>query len=291
MLAGDGVPMIQGTVVDNRIGIQELAGLLWRRRWHVILPSMLLAAAGVTYALLAPVLYRADTTLMLASNRTMLSSSSELGSLASLAGISLAPPESGDAPVAVLRSRAFVRAFVESRNLLPELYSKAWDAERKQWRAPDKAPDIRDAVDRFDREIRAVSEDRRTGLVTVSITWKDPEKAALWANGLVTDVNAFLRARAIANSESNVSFLREQLRTTPVAPLQQAASRVLETELQKLMLARSDEEFAFKVIDPAVAPLKKIKPARTRIVILSTLSGALVGVLIVLMRSRLRSNW
>lgn len=49
---------------------------------------------------------------------------------------------------------------------------------------------------------------------------------------------------------------RSCLNTNLVA-LQQAIGRLLENELQKLVLARGNEEFAFRVIDTAVAPRKK----------------------------------
>ena len=50
------------------------------------------------------------------------------------------------------------------------------------------------------------------------------------------------------------------------------------------MLAKGNEEFAFKTVDPAVAPKDRIRPQRALIAIAGTLLGGLLGVLMVLVR-------
>jgi len=49
--------------------------------------------------------------------------------------------------------------------------------------------------------------DPKTGLVTLSITWNDPNIAAKWANGLVRMANDYLRDQAIEESERNIAYL------------------------------------------------------------------------------------
>ena len=43
----------------------------------------------------------------------------------------------------------------------------------------------------------SVDEDKKSGLITLSITWKDPQVAANWANDLVKQLNEQLREQAI----------------------------------------------------------------------------------------------
>src|SRR5690606_2767647 len=106
----------------------------------------------------------------------------------------------------------------------------------------------------FDDNVRSISEDDETGLVTLTVEWIDPEIAAEWANILVERLNERMRRRALLEAESNVGYLQEELAKTGVVTLQQSISRLLESELQKLMLARGNEEFAFRVIDRAQVP-------------------------------------
>lgn len=50
------------------------------------------------------------------------------------------------------------------------------------------------------------------------------------------------------------------------------------------MLAEVQEEFIFKIVDPAIAPETKESPRRALICVLGTLLGGMFGVVIVLIR-------
>ncbi|MEI2420246.1 hypothetical protein V6O07_08225, partial [Arthrospira platensis SPKY2] len=86
------------------------------------------------------------------------------------------------------------------------------------------------------------------------VEWTDADTAAAWATALVRRLNASLRNQAIQESETNIEFLRSELSQTNLVTLQQSIGRLLDSELQKLMLARGNEEFAVKVLDPAHVP-------------------------------------
>ena len=61
-------------------------------------------------------------------------------------------------------------------------------------------------------------------------------------------------------------------------------------ELQKAMLARVNQEFAFRVIDKADRPKWRSRPARVQLGALATVVGLLLGSLFVLARHALREN-
>jgi uncharacterized protein involved in exopolysaccharide biosynthesis len=77
---------------------------------------------------------------------------------------------------------------------------------------------------------------------------------------------------------------------TSVVSLQQSMGRVLEGEMQKLMLARGNEEFAFKVIDPATPPKQRDAPKRALVAIVATLAGGFLGLLAVFLRKAIRER-
>jgi uncharacterized protein involved in exopolysaccharide biosynthesis len=86
-----------------------------------------------------------------------------------------------------------------------------------------------------------------------------------------------LREQALQDAEANVEYLRQELAETNVVALQQAMSGLLESELQKLMLARGNEEFAFRIIDDAEPPKESVRPRKALVVILVTMLGGLSG--------------
>jgi len=164
---------------------------------------------------------------------------------------------------------------------MPILFEKEWDIERMAWRSPDPKdwPDIRDGIRRFDRGIRTVQENVATGLVRVSINWRDGEIAAIWANSMIDRLNEHLRQRALTEATKNIEYLQAELVKTNVVTLQQSIGSLLERELQKLMLARGSDEFVFRVIDRARVPKDRSHPRRTLITILGFSIGFIFAVI------------
>lgn len=261
------------------IHLKDLWSMLRHRKWWVVAVTSVFAFASVAYALFATEWYRAETLLAPAEESSTPSFGGQLGGLAALAGVSVGGSDSTEA-VATLKSREFAREFIQDLNLMPQFFADDWNAEAGEWVVDDleDVPDIRDAVKKFHDTVLKVNEDLKTGLVTLAIDWTDAETAAEWANLLVRRLNSRLRERSLKEAEANVTYLQAELAKTNVVTLQQSIGRLLESELQKLMLARGNEEFAFRVIDTASAPKIRTRPKRTLIVVLGTMLGILLAV-------------
>jgi uncharacterized protein involved in exopolysaccharide biosynthesis len=273
---------------DDEIDLFKLWNTLWRSRWLIASITAAFALGSVAYALLLPPWYSANVLLAPVKDKAPGGLAGQLGGLAGLAGIGSGGTGNVEA-VAVLKSRDFARAFIEDQTLLPVLFAEDWDATAGRWKlaAP---PDLPQAAKFFVGNVRKVEEDQRTGLVTLSIEWKDPELAAAWADLLAVRLNDHMRQRAMAEAEANVNYLRHELESTTVVVLQQSISRLLENEMQKLMLARGNAEFAFRIIDHAEVPRLKSKPRRTLIVVLAVLLGGMLSVFVVFIRDAVRNR-
>jgi uncharacterized protein involved in exopolysaccharide biosynthesis len=266
---------------DDEIDLWELWDTVWSGRWLIIAITALFAIGGVTYAMLAKPMFQADVVMVAAEKKSLPSSLGQLGSLASLAGVSISG--GGDRePMAVLQSKGFARDFITEQNLMPDLLKGLESAD-------GGSLDVRDALRVFDH-LYAVNDDKKTGLVTLSIRWRDPARAASLANAMVKMLNDRLRAQALADSQRNVDFLQKEMAATSVVSLQQSMGRVLEGEMQKLMLARGNEQFAFKIIDPATPPKHRFSPKRTFIVLVATLLGGILSLLVVFLRKAIRDR-
>lgn len=274
-----------GAAADDEIDLFELWNILWQGKWLVIASTVMFAVGSVVYALAQTQWYRAEVLLAPAEGRSSPAVGGQLGGLAALAGVSVGGGESAEA-IATLRSRDFIRAFIEDFDLMPVLFAEQWDTSRGNWLDPDPDnwPDIRDGVRFFRENVLAVSESRDTGLVTVSVEWVEPTMAASWAMALIERLNERVRDRALQEAETNVSYLQNELAQTSVVTLQQTIGRLLESELQKVMLARGSDEFAFRVIDAAEVPKQPSRPRRSLIAIIGTMLGGMLGVFAVFVR-------
>jgi uncharacterized protein involved in exopolysaccharide biosynthesis len=249
---------------EGSIGLIEIIRVLSRGRWWLIGITTISVALGAAYCLAVKPWYRADVLLKLADTKStqgLSSSLGALGGLASLAGITVGNTTSSE-PIAVLTSREFVGDFIKDQDLLPLFFPGKWDASAHRWKtsAVEDQPDVRDGVRYFEKKIVHVVEDRKTSLITLSIDWKDPVKAAEWANVLVARVNENMRLRAAGEAQSNVNYLKHEMATSNLVPLQESIGRLLETELQRLMLASLSKEYAFRIIDHAQVPKWRYRP-------------------------------
>lgn len=268
----------------ERLSLRDLWDILWRRKWLIVAITALFAICTVVYALSAQQWFKAEVVLVAAKKNAGLPGQlGGLAGLASLAGVNIGDKDESVEALAVLRSNDFAREFIVERNLLPILFADEWDSTRKTWKSSNKDdwPDERDAVRFFQKSICQVTDDKRTGLVTVSIEWKDRAVAAAWANELVTRLNDRMRQRMLTESDRNIKFLRQELSAADIPSLQQSLSRLLESELQNMMVARGSHEFAFRVVDRASPPKWRSRPKRTLLVCVATLGGGILAVALV----------
>ena len=113
--------------------------------------------------------------------------------------------------------------------------------------------------------------------MTLSIEWKDPEQAAHWASELVSRTNERMRNRAISSAEKNLAYLKRQLEQNSIAEIRTAIYKLIESELKSSMLAQGDEEYAFRVLDPAVVPQEPVRPQKKVIVLLGLVLGFMLS--------------
>lgn len=277
---------------DDAIDIAHLWNIVWQSKWLITAVTAVFAAASIAYALTLTHWYRSEVLLAPADEQTMNTGIvGQLGSLAGIAGISMGGGGNVEA-LAILRSRDFTRAFLEEQKLLPVLFSDKWDPEEQRWLEPDseKWPDSGDGVRYFNNDLRRISEDRETGMVTVAVEWTDPELAARWVELLIRRLNDYMRSRALKEAQANVEYLQGELGATSGVAMQQAVGRLLEREHQKLMLARGNEEFAFRVIDSAEVSEIPVRPNRRLMVIVATIFGGIIAVFFVLARNFVRGR-
>jgi uncharacterized protein involved in exopolysaccharide biosynthesis len=247
----------------DAINLRGLLLELWRVRIAAGCAIVICALGGVAAGLLMDKQYEASIILSPAADEMssgrlggLASLASQYGGLASLAGLSMPGKTKKEEVLAVLESELLTEAYIRENNLLPVLYAKQWDAASGKWTTddPKKVPTLWKANRYFGKSVRQVKEDRKSGLVVMTIRWKEPRTAAKWANDLVKMTNDYLRAKAIRESERHIDYLNDQLKNLTIVDAQKAIYALLQDEINTQMVAKGREEYALKVIDPAVAP-------------------------------------
>lgn len=267
-------------------------------RWKRLILSVTVASTvlAVAYVLFATPVYRVTVQMSVASEnvfrKELAGGGSQLNSLAALAGIRLGNSGSfKETALAILVSHEFTSRFLRDEKLLPVLFSKKWDADKGRWLTADSSeiPTLWEGVKFFNR-IRKVSENPKTGLVVLSIEWKNRVEAVRWANLLLKRANEQMRQRDIAEAEKSIKFLSDALAKTAVFSIQKLITQLMGNQMQRIVLANVREQYMFEVIDPAVVPPADefVKPRRILVVILGFFGGMFFGFATALVANALR---
>ena len=291
---------------DDEIDLRELFAVLWAGKIKIIVITAVFAVASVIYALSVPNQYKATALLAPAqSDGGGLSGAlGQLGGLASLAGVSLGGGESGEAQIAqeVMKSWSYIEGFIADNNIAVEVYAaEGWskgsnelqidddlyDTETKTWSVENDTtgevgpPSSWKLFESFSERL-TVSEDKKSGLVSVSIEYYSPQIAKQWVDLYVQSVNRFMQQRQVDKVTRNINYLQEQIEKTSIAQMQEVFYTIIEEQTKNKMLAEASPEYAFVAVGPSMVPELKSQPKRALICILGTLLGGMLSVLTVL---------
>ena len=298
---------------DDEIDLRELFTVLWAGKIKIIVVTAVFAMASVIYALSVPNQYKATALLAPAqsSGSGLSGALGQLGGLASLAGVSIGGGESSEAQIAqeIMKSWNFIEGFIADNDLAVELFAaEGWskgsnelqisndiyDTQNKQWLIEDEAgvagpPSSWDLFKAFSERL-AVSEDKKSGLVSVSIEYYSPQIAKQWLDMYVSAVNAHMQKRKVAEVTNNINYLQAQIEKTSIAEMREVFYTIIEEQTKNKMVAEASPEYAFVAVSPSMVPEEKSQPKRALICILGTLLGGMLSVLLVLIMHYTRKS-
>lgn len=271
-------------------------------RYKLALIASAIVAGGIAYAasyLMTPA-YRAEIVVSPLSDSggsdLMVALGGQLGGLGALAGLGLGGDSGRNERLAMLSSRELAVRFIDAEQLVPEFCgarvikcAPGTGAEAGAIRSGDR--EANDARKLFQRRVLSVSEDKRTGLVRVTMTWGDREQAARWAGRYVDLANRELLARSIGESDRRIEFLRSAAAAAETIELRQAVYKLMESEIKSRMVASSRVDYAFKVIDSALVPDERdrVRPKRALMAVLGAGLGILSLLITLMVRARRRN--
>ena len=266
-------------------------------REKIVLIGSVSLVCGIVSGLVAyfsPKWYEATVVLSPVSSSVSGSLGSSLGGsglgglsgLAALAGINIGNDSKKSESVATLTSEAVTERYIQDNNLLPILFSTKWDATRQAWKKIDKnTPTLWKGYQYFKKTLRSVDIDIKTGIVALKVEWKDPVLAANWANGIADLTNKVLRDKAIRESERNIEYLSNEAAKTSIVEARQAIYSIMQGEINRAMVARGAEEYAFRIIDPARPPEIKTHPITRLWAAVGLLAGFFISAFAVIARA------
>ena len=293
---------------DDEIDLRELFYVLLEGKWIIVSLTAFASIVGVIYSLSLPNIYESKAMLVPVNSSSGIAGA--LGSysgLAGLAGISL--PSGGDEgnsakAIQKISSLSFFENNILTNIYLPDLMAvKSWNSKTNTLTFDDsiydtnsntwirdysypqqQIPSAQESFEVFKTEHLSLSEDKKSGFITLSIKHQSPFIAKQWVELIVNEVNAFYRQKDKSESEKAVSYLNQQISITGLSEIKQVIAQLLQEETKKLTLIEANQYYVFDYIDPPAVMEKKSEPKRALICILSALLGGMLSILLVLIR-------
>lgn len=289
--------------IDDEIDLRELFTVLFQGKWIIIFITFIVSLGGMLYSLQLPNIYHSKALIVPVDSSSGVSGSlGAYSGIAGLAGISL-PPSSGETNSAKAIVKLSSLSFFE-KNILPYIFLPnllavdSWDSKTNtltynkniydeisnKWvRYSDKQiPSAQESFRLFVSEHLEISEDKKTGFITLAIKHQSPFIAKKWAELAINEINTFYRQKDRLESEKAVSYLNQQIAMTSLAEIKLVIAELLQKETQKLALIQANQSYVFDYIDPPAVMERKSEPARAIICILSLILGAMLSIFIVL---------
>lgn len=276
---------------ENEFDFLEIAGILFKGKGkYVILAIVSIAAiAGVVYAKSLPNIYKSE--ILIIPNKKIggsggggaASMANQLGGLASVLGVSVGggkQENESEVYLAIMRTRPFAEYTIKEFNLLPLL------AVEINKIYPDTVK-LDDAVDMLLDNMAIVKATKELGSgLRISFSSKSPELSARIVETLVKSINRYSQYDTIERAKKDIAMASAQLQQSPLTMMQKVIWEIVSQKTMEIILAQAQDDFSFRIIEPAVIPKVKFKPRRSLIVAGFTGIGFLVGILAVLLLTR-----
>jgi uncharacterized protein involved in exopolysaccharide biosynthesis len=263
---------------DYGIPLRELAHVA---RGHWILPLSIMTlciGTALAVALLSERVYRSEVAVALETTEGsgLPQALGQFQGVAQAVGLNFGGQGNRGPLLAILDSRLLARRVIQQHQLVPLLLKPDGNGKYGEMA-------LERATEKFAGSVMSVDLDRATGVVTVGIEWTDPVTAANWAHQVIVEANKMTRERVIKDSERALEYLNSEASTVDSLDLKQAIYSLIETQMNRRMLANIRAEYAFVTIDPAVVPLRSIRPARRLLVGAGILAGLILSAVAVVL--------
>ena len=299
---------------DDEIDLRELFTVLWAGKKLIVAITAIFAMVSVGYALSLANQYKASAVVSPSQSggSSLGAMAGQLGGLASLAGINIGSGESNETQEAmeIMQSRGFMEEFIQTHDLQVPIYAAIgwdkgsnslklnndlYDATSERWliegdeSGENRAPSSWELYEAFRGRV-AVSQDKKSGLINISVEYYSPQIAKQWVDLFIITINDYMRARKLDQVNRNIEYLTAQIDKTAIADMREVFYQLVEEQTKSKMLAEASPEYAFVTVSRAMVPEEKSQPKRALVCVLGTLLGGMLSVLWVLVRRYAFSN-
>lgn len=207
----------------DELTLVDIVRIVLQYKTFIGLTVLVITSATGAATFTRPNLYTATATLIPVEKSQSSSFSSLMSSMGGSLGIIAAQAGLGGGGASerftvVLKSRTLAEKVINNQNLKPVLFASNWDEQTKEWTRPRLSfggepasePSLQSAVDAL-WKVTEVSADKKTGVISVSVTTQNPQDAARVANTFTEELDRYLKDNTLSSVKRNRVFIETQL--------------------------------------------------------------------------------
>ena len=286
---------------DSNEEIQNYSNLFRRNLVSLVIIISLSLGISVLVALLTPNVFKSTAIVVPSSSKYSSSSSgmsSQLGGLASLAGIGGISTEVDEGAIAfkTLSSYDFFKTLYANDDFIKRVLAgadtnledgsvdkfdpKFVDPNTKTWLVK---PSLEKAYKIFYTKHFSSFKDRKSGFIYLHGDHRIPLVAQEIVENVLNELNDYIRAIDVKEAEAALKYIEGKIASTNALDVKRVLASLAERELQVIALSEASEDFAFRVVQSAYLPETKDSPHRSRMVLVGGLIGVILSSLLILL--------
>jgi LPS O-antigen subunit length determinant protein (WzzB/FepE family) len=306
--------MNQNNILNDEIDLKDLFFILWGGKFFIILISFISVFLASFYLQSAERKYSVEYNLKPVGETKNSPPFSQLGGLASIAGIQLPTSSNNDFNIFIeLITSAEVSELVfENKKIIKEIFISEWDETLNNYSMPSKSKiqifvnDVKKLLT-GNKEINymapnpsrlaifisnniLIGEEKETGFLKFSSETSKPEMILSLMIEATEASDKIMRQRYIDFSTEPLAFYKEKLRTARSREHREALAELISNEEQKLMFASRGKYF---IAEPYINPTISLYPTEPKPKVVLTLSlvlGLFFGAALVFVRHAIKKE-
>jgi uncharacterized protein involved in exopolysaccharide biosynthesis len=250
----------------------------------------------IFYAFTQPDIYKSSALLKVNSDSSSTSSSilNNYQNIASLAGISMPSGrgvEQSELAIQIIKSRAFMNHLIAKYDIKKNILSpKKFDVELRKIIYSDininEKTDL-DVHSIFVDEILKISKNKEN-FITISISHISPDFAFYLLDAVVKELNLTIKNKDLKNSSDAMNYLNQLLPDTKVQDIKKSINKLIEKQLEVMMLASIKSDYILEYVDPPFIPEKPNAPKRVLIILIGMVSSLVASFFVVFLSMYIR---
>ena len=252
----------------SEINLLDYINILVRHKNLIIITVAITVVATAIISFLSPKIYEAKAVIMPVAQSQ---EPSGMSAVALQFGITTNQTSNTSELFSLLQSNILMERVIIKNNLVPVFFGEEAKGKKENEL-------IWDGIRYLKNSIYKVRDNKRDGIIELSVEFKDPEMSASILTGILAELTDYMSSEAKRVADTNKNYLESLIDKNSDPLIKQKIYALIARQIEVSMMAEVKENFAFKILDPPKIPDRKMRPHISMNIMLSFIISLVGGI-------------